>query len=88
MISEEFWDLYDHDDIPLPAVPPLDLAEMDHLSRNLHYCQARDQFTVTDAHRRTAKHAYYGMISYIDDKIAALRTALHPRSIRSLLNKA
>jgi choline-sulfatase len=77
VISEEFWDLYDHDDIPLPAVPPLDLAEMDHLSRNLHYCQARDQFTVTDAHRRTAKHAYYGMISYIDDKIAALRTALN-----------
>ena len=59
VISDEFWDLYDHNDIPLPTVPPLGLDEMDHLSRNLHYCQARDQFTVTDAHRRNAKHAYY-----------------------------
>jgi choline-sulfatase len=77
VISEEFWNLYDHNDIPLPAVPPLDIAEMDHLSRNLHYCQARDQFTITDEHRRTAKHAYYGMISYIDQKVEALRTALN-----------
>ena len=76
VISDEFWDLYDHNDIPLPIVPPLGLDEMDHLSRNLHYCQARDQFTITDDHRRNAKHAYYGMISYIDSKIAALQTAL------------
>ena len=76
VISDEFWDLYDHNDIPLPIVPPLGLGEMDHLSRNLHYCQARDQFTITDDHRRNAKHAYYGMISYIDSKIAALQTAL------------
>ena len=76
VISDEFWDLYDHNDIPLPIVPPLGLDEMDHLSRNLHYCQARDQFTITDDHRRNAKHAYYGMISYIDSKIAALKNAL------------
>jgi choline-sulfatase len=76
VISDEFWDLYDHNHIPLPIVPPLGLDEMDHLSRNLHYCQARDQFTITDDHRRNAKHAYYGMISYIDSKIAALKTAL------------
>jgi len=76
VIAEEFWNLYNHDDIPLPNVPPMDLDAMDHLSRNLHYCQARHEFTVTDDHRRIAKHAYYGMISYIDSKIAALRTAL------------
>ena len=76
VISEEYWDLYQHEQIPLPTVPPIPLEDMDHLSRNLHYCQARDQFTVTDAHRRSAKHAYYGMISYIDSKIAALHKAL------------
>ena len=76
VISNEFWDLYNHNEIPLPIVPPMGLDEMDHLSRNLHYCQARDQFTITDDHRRNAKHAYYGMISYIDSKIAALKTAL------------
>ena len=42
------------------------------LSRNLHYCQARHLFTVSDEHRRNARHAYYGMISYIDAKVGAL----------------
>jgi len=76
VISDEYWDLYNHDDIPLPTVSPLNLDEMDHLSRNLHFCQGRHEFTVTDEHRRNAKHAYYGMISYVDSKIAALREAL------------
>ena len=76
VISEEFWNLYDHEKIPLPTVLPLALEEMDHLSRNLHFCQGRHEFTVTDAHRKNAKHAYYGMISYIDSKIEALRDAL------------
>lgn len=76
VIGQEYWDLYDHDDIELPAVPPLALDEMDHLSRNLHYCQARHQFTVTDEHRRNARHGYYGMISYIDDKVGQLLEVL------------
>jgi len=76
VISDEFWDLYKHEDIPLPTVPPIAVEAMDHLSRNLHYCQGRHEFTVTDEHRRNAKHAYYGMISYIDRKIGALRDAL------------
>jgi choline-sulfatase len=73
---EEFWDLYNHEDIELPAVPEIPLDEKDHLSRNLHYCQARHLFTVTNEHRRTARHAYYGMISYIDAKIGMLLEAL------------
>jgi choline-sulfatase len=54
----------------------MDLDEMDHLSRNLHYCQGRHEFTVTDEHRRNARHGYYGMISYVDSKVAELRKAL------------
>lgn len=76
VISHEYWDRYNHDDIESPAVPPLDLDEMDHLSRNLHYCQGRHEFTVTDVHRRMARHGYYGMISYIDDKVGQLMKVL------------
>ncbi len=76
VISREYWDRYRHDDIESPAVAPLGLDEMDHLSRNLHYCQARHQFTVTDEHRRTARHGYYGMISYIDDKVGQIMKVL------------
>lgn len=76
VIGQEYWDRYNHDDIELPSVPPLALDDMDHLSRNLHYCQARDKFEVTDDHRRMARHGYYGMISYIDDKVGQLMDVL------------
>ena len=76
VIGQEYWDRYDHDAIELPAVPPLAETDMDHLSRNLHYCQARHEFTVTDAHRRMARHGYYGMISYIDDKVGEIMDVL------------
>lgn len=76
VIGQEYWDRYDHDDIESPAVPPLELDDMDHLSRNLHFCQARDKFTVTDDHRRMARHGYYGMISYIDDKVGEIMQVL------------
>ncbi|WP_170362597.1 choline-sulfatase [Ruegeria arenilitoris] len=72
VIGQEYWDLYDHDEIEYPAAPPLELNEMDHLSRNLHYCQSRHEFTVTPEDRRMARHGYYGMISYIDDKVGHL----------------
>jgi len=77
VIGQEYWDLYDHNDIESPAVPPLPLEDMDHLSRNLHYCQARHLYTVTDEHRRMARHGYYGMISYIDEKVGQLVSILN-----------
>jgi choline-sulfatase len=82
VISDEYWNLYDHDSIELPTVPEIPLDEKDHLSRNLHYCQGRHQFTVTDEHRRNARHAYYGMISYIDEKVGELVTALERAGLR------
>jgi len=82
VISHEYWDLYDHNDIELPKVAEIPLDDKDHLSRNLHYCQARHQYTVTDEHRRNARHAYYGMITYIDDKVGALVNALERSGLR------
>lgn len=76
VISDEYWDRYDHDEIEYPAVDEIPLEEKDHLSRNLHYCQGRHEFTVTPENRRIARHGYYGMISYIDDKVAKLRETI------------
>jgi len=82
VISHEYWDKFNHNDIELPTVPEIPLEEKDHLSRNLHYCQGRHEFTVTDEHRRNARHAYYGMISYIDDKVGELINALERSGLR------
>lgn len=76
VISQDYWDRYNHDDIEAPSVPEIPLDEKDHLSRNLHYCQGRHEFTVTEEHKRNARHGYYGMISFIDDKVAMLRSTL------------
>jgi len=76
VIGQEYWDRYHQDDIEAPAVPPLDLDEMDHLSRNLHYCQCRDTFSMTVDDRRRARHGYYGMISYIDDHVGRIMDVL------------
>ena len=73
---EKYWDLYDHDDIDMPAVPAMEPEEMDALSRWIHFAHGGDLDTVLDGHVRNARHAYYGMISYIDDKVGNLMNAL------------
>ena len=82
VIGQRYWDRYHHDDIEAPAVAPLELDEMDHLSRNLHFCQCRDKFSMTVADRRRARHGYYGMISFIDDHIGRLLATLDECGLR------
>lgn len=72
VISREYWDRYRHDDIDMPATGDVPPEQRDTLSRNLYYCHARHLFTVTDEHVRSARHGYYGMVSYIDDKVGRL----------------
>lgn len=74
--TQHYWDLYDHDDVDMPAVAPIDVDEMDTMSRWLHYAHGGDLHNVTDEHVHTARHAYYGMCSYIDDKVGRLLDAL------------
>lgn len=77
IITRDYWDLYDHEDIDLPAVPPIPVDEQDQMSRWLHYAHAGDLHDVTDEHVRRARHAYYGMTSYIDDKVGRLMKTLN-----------
>ena len=74
--GREWWDRHDHDMIDMPQVPPLSLDAMDAHSRRLHHMFHIDEYTVTEADVRNARHAYYGMLSYIDDKIGELMAAL------------
>ena len=74
--SREHWGRYEEDDIDMPEIPPLSLDEMDAHSRRLHHMFHIDEYTIADADIRNARRAYYGMLSYIDDKIGELMTAL------------
>ncbi len=75
-ITPEYWDRYNHTDIDMPAVAPLPLAKMDAHSQRLYHVSAMHEYEQTEARVRNARHAYYGMISYIDDKVGQLVQAL------------
>ena len=72
----EYWNRYKHEEIDLPAVPGIADDKVDPLSRRLnhHFGVTRDP--VTEEQIRNARHAYYGSISYIDDKIGQLLNTL------------
>jgi choline-sulfatase len=60
----------------MPQVAPIPLERQDEHSRWLHYAHAQNLYTVTEAHVRNARHAYYGMVSYIDDKVGRILDTL------------
>jgi choline-sulfatase len=75
-IPQEYWDRYDHAAIDMPAVSAIPPAQLDPHSRRLREMCAMDEYELTDEHTRNARHAYYGAISYVDDKVGRLLRAL------------
>lgn len=73
---QEQWDKYDHEAIALPEVPQIPVEEMDPMSRWIYHAHAGDQITPTDEEIRTARHAYYSMISDLDDRVGRLLKVL------------
>ncbi len=73
MTPRAYWDRYDHDGIDMPQVA--DLARDEH-SQRLHKSCRMAEYRITEEHVRNARHAYYGMISYLDDQLDALRKAV------------
>lgn len=75
-IGREHWDRYRHEDIDMPRVAPIPVADRDAHSQWLHASHGADREIVTAEQTCTARHAYYGMIAYIDDKIGRLMATL------------
>ena len=74
--GQAHWDRYRHDDIDMPAVAPIPYEQLDPHSQWLYEAHARNLYSVSEAHVRNARHAYYAMTSYVDDKIGRLMAAL------------
>ena len=72
----DYWDRYDHDAIPMPVLPFQPPDARDPHGRRLYENYDRGEYRVTEDHVRNARHAYYGMVSYVDDKIGGLLVAL------------
>lgn len=81
-IPRDYWDRYDHAEIELPTVAPIPYAQLDPHSQRLWRMCAMDEYTLTEERVRNARHAYYGAISYVDDKIGQLLRALDATGMR------
>lgn len=66
---KRYWDRYVHEDIDLPVVPYIPEAQREPYSAWLYRHYDRGEYDITEEHIRTARHAYYGNISYVDDLI-------------------
>ena len=76
-IARRYWDRYDSAAIDLPAHPAQSLTAADPHSRRLRQMCGADQVTIDDQQIRTARHAYYAAISYVDERIGQILAALH-----------
>jgi len=70
-ISQKWWDLYRDEDIPMPAAG-LDEASLHPHERRLREVCAVNAAEITEDHVRAARRAYYGAISYVDDRASRL----------------
>jgi len=66
------WDRYADDEIDDPAVAPIPVEQRDVQSQWLHVSHDADRQSVSAAQVRAARHAYYAMVSYVDDKVGRL----------------
>jgi len=73
--TQEYWDRYEDVDIDMPSVA-IAPEDQDPHSKRLQFVYEADKTDVTEAQIRNARRAYYGNISYVDDKIGELLKAL------------
>ena len=72
---QEHWDLYRHDDIPMPEYVP-DQADLDPYSKRLIVQYGLKDAPPTEEQVRIARHAYLGSVSYFDDCVGELVATL------------
>ena len=72
----KYWNLYRDEDMDLPRVGQMSRDKLDAHSQRLYDVSAMQDYTVTEADIRAARHGYYANISYIDDLIGQLLDAL------------
>lgn len=81
VISSEYWDRYEHEDIDLPVTPALPPEELDPHSLRLRQIYKFDQYDISEADVRRSRHAYYSMVSYVDDQVGVLLETLREMNL-------
>ncbi len=72
----QYWNRYRHDEIDMPVIPFMPVADRDEHGQWLFQHYDRNEYDVTDEHIRQARHGYYGSISLVDDLVGQVLDAL------------
>lgn len=73
--TEEYWNRYQDVEIDMPSVR-IAPEDLDPHSKRLRFVYEADKTEVTEEQVRNARRAYYGNISYVDDKIGEIMKVL------------
>ena len=74
--TREFLDLYRPEDIDMPAIAADPVRAAGSHCQRLWYMFRQDEYDVSDAHMRAARHACYAMVSYVDAQVGRMLDAL------------
>jgi len=75
-ITEDYWNRYDPDEIDPPSVTAIPFENLDPHSQRIARICALDRAVLTNEQIMNARRAYYGAVSYIDDKVGQLLKTL------------
>jgi choline-sulfatase len=81
-LRPRYWDRYKRAAIDLPAVAKIPRSRADPHSLRLRDMAGFDDMELTDEQLRTARHAYYAAISYVDERIGEVLGALAESGLR------
>ncbi len=82
-VPPRYWDLYDSAAISLPAVPMMQFEDADPHSRRLRVMSGIDEVSLSADDIRRARHGYYAAISYVDERIGSVLSALRSTGLDS-----
>ncbi len=71
VIAQEYWDRYEGVEIDMPGVS-LEPGQIDPHSRRIRHVIGLDLQPVNDVQVRAARRAYYGAVSYVDERIGQI----------------
>ncbi|MGI9332474.1 MAG: choline-sulfatase, partial [Gammaproteobacteria bacterium] len=80
--TQAYWDRYRHDDIDMPTTAPIPFEDQDPHSQKHHLHIGLDRRTPDEAVVRRVRHGYYAAVSYLDDRLGELLSALQATGLR------
>jgi choline-sulfatase len=79
VVPDQYWEMYENADIDLPEIPPGHLETQHSMFQKMRAMFGMDGFS--DEEIRRGRIGYYGLISYLDDKIGRLLETLRDEDL-------